>query len=159
MNEPSRYAVIYKENGTVNNNIYVNQGGDNKNGLTYNAGAGIKIAISQFVAFQLSAAYFSTQTDQVNYNFDREKGTRPLYYTASNQFIQASAGLQFSIGNTARKNGAIAHADFAHDEHVYAGRMDQKIKTKSNIKNDRLMNMMATEEIQVFLSMQDQIKK
>ena len=143
LNEPSRYAVIYKENGVVNNNIYVNQGGENKNGLAYNAGAGVKLAISQYVGLQLSAGYFSTQTDQVNYNFDREKGTRPLYYTASNQFIQASAGLQFTIGNPVKKTSSAfsrsSYSDADTNPPINA-RPDQKIKTKSNIKNDRLVN-------------------
>ncbi|MEP6724275.1 MAG: hypothetical protein ABJC98_00590, partial [Bacteroidota bacterium] len=133
LNEPSRYAVIYKEGGIVNN-VYINQAGENKNGLAYSAGAGIKLAISQYVGLQLSAGYFSTQTDQVNYNFDREKGTTPKYYTASNQFLQASAGLQFTIGNPGKRN---AGSDTGNPT---ASRMDQKIKTKSNIKNDRVIS-------------------
>src|SRR5450432_2209410 len=74
LNEPGRYSVVDKENGAVNN-VYINQSGENKNGLAYSAGAGIKYALSEYVGLQLSAGYFSTQTDQVNYNFDREKGT------------------------------------------------------------------------------------
>lgn len=140
LNEPSRYAVIYKANGAVNN-IYVNQNGEHQNGLAYNAGAGIKLAISEYVGLQLSAGYFSTQTDQVNYNFDREKGLTPLYFTASNQFIQASAGLQFTIGNAAKKNnGNYALQSLENDTDYPAARPDQKIKTKSNIKNDRVIN-------------------
>ncbi len=141
LNEPSRYSVISRENGALNN-IYVTQSGENKNGLAYSAGAGIKMAISEYVALQLSAAYFSTQTDQVNYNFDREKGTRPLYYTASNQFIQASAGLQFTIGNAGKKNNRSYAAQSLNGDtdQPSAAKMDQKIKTKSNIKNDRLSN-------------------
>ena len=142
LNEPSRYAVLYKENGATNN-IYINQSGENKNGLAYNAGAGVKLAISEYVGLQLSAGYFSTQTDQVNYNFDREKGTTPLYYTASNQFIQASAGLQFTIGNPAKKSSTVAtrsRYSNVDSNPLINARPDQKIKTKSNIKNDRVIN-------------------
>jgi hypothetical protein len=142
LNEPGRYAVMYKENGVVNN-IYINQSGENKNGLAYNAGAGVKVAISDYVGFLLSANYFSTQTDQVNYNFDREKGMAPQYSTAANQFIQASAGLQFTIGNPVKKGKtAINHfrSDVPDTGNPSGSRMDQKIKTKSNIKNDRVIN-------------------
>jgi len=135
LNEPSRYAVIYKE-GNIVNNIYVNQGGENKNGLAYSAGAGIRLAISPFAGLQLAAGYFSTQTDQVSYNFDREKGTKAVYYTDANQFVQLSAGLQFAIGNTGRKNTGAAQKDTGNP---VTARMDQKIKTKSNIKNDRVI--------------------
>ena len=140
-NEPSRYSVVSRENGAVNN-IYINQAGENKNGLAYNAGAGIKLVISEYVGLQFSAGYFSTQTDQVNYNFDREKGTKPLYFTASNQFIQASAGLQFTIGNPGKRNNNGYNAQTAGNDTDYpaSARMDQKIKTKSNIKNDRIVN-------------------
>ncbi len=134
LNEPSRYAVLYKE-GNIVNNIYINQAGENKNGLAYSAGAGVKLAISPYVGLQLAAGYFSTQTDQVNYNYDREKGTNAKYFTSTNQFVQASAGLQFTIGNTGRKSMGIAQADTGSP---VAARMDQKIKTKSNIKNDRV---------------------
>jgi hypothetical protein len=168
LNEPSRYAVLYKENG-VTNNIYVNQAGEHKNGLAYAAGAGLNYALSGYVALKLGAHYSSTQTDQVNYNFDREKGLTPLYYTAANQFIQLSAGLQFTIGNPANKTGVVARvnrsllpdttdplakgqkiktkSNIKNDRVINTGenepaasRMDQKIKTKSNIKNDRLVN-------------------
>lgn len=141
-NEPSRYAVLYKENG-VTNNIYVNQSGENKNGLAYTAGAGIRYALSEFVGFKLSANYFSTQTDQVNFNFEREKGIAPKYYTAANQFIQGSAGLQFNIGAPAksrRSNGNdYGYSAYSTDTASPVAR-GQKIKTKSNIKNDRLRN-------------------
>jgi len=140
LNEPSRYTVTYRENG-IANNIYINQAGEHKNGLAYTAGAGVNLAISSYVAFRLSAGYFSTQTDQVNYNFDREKGTRPLYYTSSNQFIQASAGLQFNIGGPGKKISS-RYTDIDTGSPV-ASRMDQKIKTKSNIKNDRVVNPLA----------------
>jgi len=141
LNEPTRYAVQSKENGAVNN-IYISQAGENKNGLAYSAGAGIKLIISEYVGLQLSAGYFSTQTDQINYNFDREKGTKPLYYTASNQFIQASAGLQFTIGNAGKRNSNAYNPQAFNNDTDYpaAARMDQKIKTKSNIKNDRVIN-------------------
>ncbi|MEP6748425.1 MAG: hypothetical protein ABJB86_11910, partial [Bacteroidota bacterium] len=140
LNEPSKYAVLYKENG-VTNNVYVNQSGENKNGLAYSAGAGIKCALSAYVGLQLSAGYFSTQTDQVNYNFDREKGMTPLYYTASNQFIQASAGLQFTIGNADKKSrlAGNGYRSIVGDTDNPVAR-PLKIKTKSNIKNDRLVN-------------------
>lgn len=140
LNEPSRYAVMYKE-GNIVNNIYVNQSGEHKNGLAYNMGAGFKFALSEYVGLQLSAAYFGTKTDQVNYNFDRDKGTTPVYTTAANQFIQASAGLQFTIGNSGRKNSTTRHFSTVSDTGgPLLSRMDQKIKTKSNIKNDRVIN-------------------
>jgi hypothetical protein len=167
LNEPSRYSVLYKENG-VSNNIYINQAGEHKNGLAYAAGAGLDYALSDYVGLKLGAHYFSTQTDQVNYNFDREKGLSPLYYTAANQFIQLSAGLQFSIGNPGRTSATARNNDLPvwdtanplakgqkiktksnikNDRVIspdgndpVAAKMDQKIKTKSNIKNDRLMN-------------------
>ena len=168
LNEPSRYSVLYKENG-VTNNIYVNQAGEHKNGFAYAAGAGLNYALSGYVGLKLGAHYFSTQTDQVSYNFDREKGLTPLYYTAANQFIQVSAGLQFTIGNPGNKANGMARinrslvqdtagplakgqkiktkSNIKNDRVINAGedspvasRMDQKIKTKSNIKNDRLTN-------------------
>lgn len=135
LNEPSRYAVMYKE-GNIINNIYVNQAGENKNELAYSVGAGLKLAISQYIGLQLAAGYFSTQTDQVNYNFERDKGTTPKYFTDANQFIQASAGLQFTIGNPGRKNITGLQRDTGNP---VTARMDQKIKTKSNIKNDRVI--------------------
>ncbi len=138
LNEPSRYAVMYKE-GNIVNNIYVNQAGEHKNGLAYNMGTGLRFALSEYVGLQLSAAYFGTKTDQVNYNFDRDKGTTAAYTTAANQFIQASAGLQFTIGNPGKKNSATRR--FSSDTGgPSVSRMDQKIKTKSNIKNDRVIN-------------------
>ncbi|MEO6315851.1 MAG: carboxypeptidase-like regulatory domain-containing protein, partial [Chitinophagaceae bacterium] len=136
LNEPSQYSVLYKE-GNIVNNVYSNQAGEHKNGLAYSAGAGVKLAISHYVGLQLAAGYFATQTDQVNYNFDREKGSAPKYYTAANEFIQASAGLQFTIGNPGRKGSSAAMVDTGNP---VAGKMDQKIKTKSNIKNDRVRN-------------------
>ena len=140
LNEPSRYAVMYKE-GNIVNNIYVNQSGEHKNGLAYNMGAGLKFALSEYVGLQLSAAYFGTKTDQVSYNFDRDKGTTPVYTTAANQFIQASAGLQFTIGNPGKKNSTTRRFSNASDTGGPSlSRMDQKIKTKSNIKNDRVIN-------------------
>ncbi|HTE09936.1 MAG TPA: carboxypeptidase-like regulatory domain-containing protein, partial [Chitinophagaceae bacterium] len=157
LNEPGRYSVVYKENGVVNN-VYISQAGENKNGLAYSAGAGIKLAISQYVGLQLAAGYFSTQTDQVNYNFDREKGTIPKYYTAANQFIQASAGLQFTIGNPGKRNAAYNGSRYtdADTGNPSASRMDQKIKTKSNIKNDRAVN--TDEENPVASKMDQKIK-
>ena len=150
LNEPGRYAVQSRENGIVNN-IYINQGGDKKNGLAYNMGAGLQYAISYYVGLQLSAGYFGTQTDQVNYNFEREKGITPLYYTAKNNFLQASVGFNFNIGkdnsaahgtrasiNTTRSN--IKHQSISINDNGAAERPGQKIKTKSNIKNDRLAN-------------------
>ncbi len=140
LNEPSRYAVMYKE-GNIVNNIYVNQAGENKNGLAYNMGAGLKFALSEYVGLQLTAAYFGTKTDQVNYNFDREKGTTPVYTSAANQFVQASAGLQFTIGNPGKKNNTTRRFSVVNDTGGPSlSRMDQKIKTKSNIKNDRVIN-------------------
>ncbi|MEO5681829.1 MAG: hypothetical protein ABIQ88_04265 [Chitinophagaceae bacterium] len=136
LNEPSRYAVLYKE-GNIINNVYTSQGAEHKNGLAYSAGAGIRCAISEYIGLQLAAGYFSTQTDQVNYNFDREKGTAPQYSTAANQFIQASAGLQFTIGNPGKKSRTVRND--ADTSNPVAARMDQKIKTKSNIKNDRVI--------------------
>jgi hypothetical protein len=97
LNEPGRFAVIDKTNGAVNN-IYVNQNGDNKKGIAYNAGAGISYPVLKQLGLLLSANYFNTKTDQVNYNYEREKGTAPQFFTASNQFIQASVGLQWSFG-------------------------------------------------------------
>jgi hypothetical protein len=140
LNEPSRYAVLYKENG-VTNNIYINQAGEHKNGFAYAAGAGLNYALSGYVGLKLGAHYSSTQTDQVNYNFDREKGLTPLYYSAANQFIQLSAGLQFTIGNAAGKASGMARNNHSLVQDT-AGPLakGQKIKTKSNIKNDRLIN-------------------
>ncbi|MFT3936967.1 MAG: hypothetical protein QM726_25295 [Chitinophagaceae bacterium] len=141
LNEPSRYAVQYKENGVNTMNIYINQEGDNKNGLAYNAGAAVKLSISDYVGLQFALAYFGTQTAQVNYNYDREKGTAPLYYTASNQFIQASAGLQFTIGKPAKKMTASRDNSIVADTiSPVAASMNQRIKTKSNIKNDRMIS-------------------
>lgn len=150
LNEPGTYSVLYRANGVVNN-VYINQAGDNKNGLAYNMGAGLEYNISYYVGLQLSAGYFGTQTDQVNYNFDREKGIAPLYYNAKNNFLQASVGLNFTIGkdnaaahhtrasiNTTRSN--IKHPAISTNDNGAAERPDQKIKTKSNIKNDRLAN-------------------
>ena len=140
LNEPSRYAVIYKE-GNIVNNVYVHQAGENKNGLAYNMGAGLRLALSEYVGLQLAAAYFGTKTDQVNYHFEREKGTAALYTTAANQFIQASAGLQFTIGNPGKKNSTTGRFSNATDTgSPSVSRMDQKIKTKSNIKNDRVIS-------------------
>ncbi|MDP4248350.1 MAG: hypothetical protein Q8932_21155, partial [Bacteroidota bacterium] len=102
MNEPGNYAVVYKANGVVNN-IYINQAGDNKNGLAYSLGGAIRFAISEYAGLQLAANYFGTQTDQVNYNFEREKGLAPLYSTASNAYLQASVGLVFTIGKITGK--------------------------------------------------------
>ncbi len=150
LNEPGRYSVQSRENGTVNN-IYVNQNSENKNGLAYNVGAGLQYIISYYVGLQLSAGYFGTQTEQVNYNFEREKGLAPLYYNAKNNFIQASVGFRFTIGkenstehntrasiNTTRSN--IKHQFFSTNDYGATERPDQKIKTKSNIKNDRAIN-------------------
>ena len=137
LNEPSRYAVIYKE-GNIVNNIYVNQSGEHKNGLAYQMGAALRLAISDYVGLQLAGAYFGTKTDQVNYNFDRDKGTTPAYAVASNQFLQASAGLQFTIGNPGRKGNAVRRV-LNDTGGPSLSRMDQKIKTKSNIKNDRII--------------------
>ena len=133
LNEPGKYSVQYKEGGLVNN-IYINQSGENKNGLAYSIGGGIQYAISNYVGLQLAANYFGTQTDQINYNFDRDKGTSPFYYTAKNNFIQASVGLQFNIGEDKRTRVR------SNTDTGINGRMDQKIKTKSNIKNDRIIN-------------------
>lgn len=173
LNEPSRYSVLYKENG-VTNSIYVNQAGEHKNGFACAAGAGLNYALSGYVGLKLGAHYFSTQTDQVNYNFDREKGLAPLYYTAANQFIQLSAGLQFTIGNPNKASGTVRNnrsqmqdtagslakgqkiktkSNIKNDRVINTGadnpvasRMDQKIKTKSNIKNDRLINTAEADE-------------
>ncbi|MEP7279268.1 MAG: hypothetical protein ABI813_11540 [Bacteroidota bacterium] len=137
LNEPSRYAVLYKENGVVSN-VYSNQAGEHTNGLAYSLGAGIKYALSTYTGFLLQANYFSTQTDQVNYNFDREKGLAPSYYTAANQFIQLSAGLQFSIGNPGKKEKTALSETGTVNPVTEQPAFHQKIKTKSNIKNDRL---------------------
>ena len=117
LNDPGQYAVQYKE-GNLVSNIYVNQAGDIKNGLAYNGGLALQYSISPNVGLQFGANYFGTQTDQVNYNYDREKGSSPLYYTAKNNFIQASIGVALKFVN---------------------GKEAMRFKTKSNIKNDRAM--------------------
>jgi hypothetical protein len=102
MNEPGNYSVLYKANGVVNN-IYINQAGDNKNGLAYSLGGAIRFAVSEYAGLQLAANYFGTQTDQVNYNFEREKGLAPQYSTAANAYLQASVGLVFTIAKIGGK--------------------------------------------------------
>ena len=143
-NEPGRYAVISKENGQVSN-ILVNQSGDNKNGWALNMGAGIRLDITSQLGLQLAGNYFSTKTDQVNYSFDREKGLTPLFYTATNQFIQASVGLQFDIGggdgkqtkagiSTSHSNVRTKRSMAADTSEPAAQRIN---KSKSNVKNNR----------------------
>jgi hypothetical protein len=97
INQPGEYAVVY-QGGNLPNNIFVNQSGENRNGLAYSLGGGIRYGVGSGVCLQLAADYFNTKTDLVNYNFDREKGTRPLFITASNAYLQASAGVVFTIG-------------------------------------------------------------
>ncbi|MBC7904650.1 MAG: carboxypeptidase regulatory-like domain-containing protein [Gemmatimonadaceae bacterium] len=97
INQPGRYAVVYRE-GVISNNVYVSQAGDNKNALAWNTGAGIRYDISRQLGLMLSGNYFSTKSDQSTYNYEREKGTAPTFVTSANQFIQASIGLQFDLG-------------------------------------------------------------
>ncbi|HMH23840.1 MAG TPA: carboxypeptidase-like regulatory domain-containing protein [Puia sp.] len=106
LNEPGTYSVLYKANGTTNN-VYVGQSGDNKDNLAVDLGASMIFAVSQQIGLQIGASYASTKTSQVNYNFLREKGITPLFYTATNQFVKASVGLQFHIGreNAGMRNG------------------------------------------------------
>ncbi|MEO5942125.1 MAG: hypothetical protein ABIP30_06075 [Ferruginibacter sp.] len=139
-NEPSQYAVIYKENGVVNN-IYVNQAGDNKNAIAYNVGAGLNFSITKMVDLQLAANYFGANTDQVNYNFDREKGIAPLYFTAKNNFVQASIGLQLNIGKQSNPASRSTRSNFRNTEMAYdndAEEADHVVKTKGNVKNQRM---------------------
>ena len=110
LNEPGRFAVLDKTNGAVNN-VYVNQSGDNKNGIAYRAGVGINYPVLKQLGLLFSANYFNTKTDQVNYNYEREKGTSPQFFTANNQFIQASVGLQWSIGKEKDKRNKKAATD------------------------------------------------
>ncbi|MHA4808445.1 carboxypeptidase-like regulatory domain-containing protein [Flavitalea flava] len=103
INEPGSYSVIYKE-GNFTNTLYANKAGENRNGLTYSLGGGIRYGLCGNVGLQLAADYFTTATDQVNYNFEREKGLSPLYTRSNNAYIQASAGLVFTIGGTGEKD-------------------------------------------------------
>jgi len=105
-NEPGNYSVLYKE-GFTTYNIYVGQDGNNKNSLAYNLGAALVYDISRQIGLQIGAGYASTKISQVNYNFLREKGITPLFYTAANSFIAASVGLQIHIGreNADMRNG------------------------------------------------------
>jgi hypothetical protein len=145
-NEPGRYAAIYKE-GNITANILVSQNGENKNGLALNLGTGIRFNITQQLGLQLAANYFSTQTEQVNYSYDREKGVTPLFYSSNNQYVQASLGLQFDLtgdGNqtkagisTSRSNIRTKNSAVIND--VSAGEM-KVARSRSNIQNNRAVN-------------------
>ncbi|MEP6584079.1 MAG: hypothetical protein ABJA90_07420, partial [Ginsengibacter sp.] len=149
LNEPGKYSVVYKE-GNLLNNLYVNEAGENKNGVAYNFGSGIQYFISGTVGLQLGANYFGTQTGQVNYNYDRQKGTSPLYYTAKNNFIQASLGINLKFGNESNTKQSVAIVrsrsniqnnrsvalNNNNDEHI----VSKITKSRSNIQNNRLID-------------------
>jgi hypothetical protein len=145
LNEPGRYAVVFKE-GNLVNNIYVNDAGENKNGLAYNFGGGIQYFISGNVGLQLGANYFGTQTSQVNYNYNREKGTSPLYFTAKNNFIQASLGINLKFGketngqqytNRTKSRSNIQNNRSIADDNDEGIIVQRITKSRSNIQNNR----------------------
>lgn len=152
LNEPGRYAVIYRE-GSIVNNVYVSQQGENKNGLAYNFGAGVRYNITEQWGLLIGANYFNTKTDQVLYNYEREKGIAPAYTTASNQFVQVSMGLHFNIGDDTPKTKAgisTSRSNIRNKKNVEQNDAplvnDNRIKTKSNIKNDRVQSPDATDD-------------
>jgi opacity protein-like surface antigen len=101
LNEPERFSTTIQDQGAVSN-VFVNKAGTDKNSFGYNLGGGVRYKINEMLSMQLAASYFDTKTDLINYNYDREKGTSPLNFTAHNSFIQAVFGLHFNM--TARKS-------------------------------------------------------
>ncbi|MEO7048310.1 MAG: hypothetical protein ABI091_23625, partial [Ferruginibacter sp.] len=103
------------------------------------------------VDLQLSANYFGAKTGQVNYSYDREKGLIPLYFTTKNNFVQASIGLQLNIGKQSNPASRSTRSNFRNTEMAYdndAGEADHVVKTKGNIKNNRMANVNTnTEEV------------
>jgi opacity protein-like surface antigen len=102
MNNPGTYSVIYKEGGLADQQVYVTKKCEDKNGLAYNFGAGLSYLFSPNIGMQLGVGYTSTRTSQVNYNYDREEGITPSFFTADNNFIQASVGLLFRFNGGLR---------------------------------------------------------
>jgi hypothetical protein len=97
-NEPGNFSAVHRENGLVNT-LYKNESGESENSFAYSLGAGIRYDLSQTMGLQLSAGYYDTKTELVNYHYDREKGLSPFVFSASNKFIQAALGLQINIGS------------------------------------------------------------
>jgi opacity protein-like surface antigen len=101
LNEPEKFSTTIQDQGAVSN-VFVNKAGTDKNSFGYNLGGGVRYKINEMLSMQLAASYFDTKTDLINYNYDRDKGTSPLNYTAHNSFIQAVFGLHFNM--TSRKS-------------------------------------------------------
>jgi hypothetical protein len=96
INEPGRFSATVQDAGAVSN-VYSNQAGDAKNNFSYSIGGGIRYNITSMLGLQLAANYFNTKTELVNYNYDRDKGTTPYTFSASNNFIQANLGISIGL--------------------------------------------------------------
>ena len=137
LNEPGRFSATLQDAGATSN-VLVNQAGTNKNSFACNLGGGLNYRVNEFVSIQLAASYFDTKTELVNYNYDREKGTTPMNFTAHNSFVQAVLGLNFGLNERRSSKSYINRKDKDIINNRYVVKSDGIIyDALSNNKSDR----------------------
>lgn len=143
-NEPGRFSAIARENNLLNT-LYKNDATDEKNGVAYNFGSGIRYTINDFAGLQFSAAYYNSKNELVNYYYERERGTAPQVFTANNQFIQASVGVQLSISGS--KKGYDKYKELA-SEKINTREIKQS-QGRTSVSNDPDVLVLVPQTIQL----------